>query len=96
MFSLRVSARSRSTKKKTHFLFFFFEKKKKLNRRFPHLGCELMEFPKGRHLEPPQWDRGPAFSSFESGYISGAFFSFGAVRRALEEKRKEEKVRDRG
>ena len=96
LFSLRVSARSRSTKKKTHFLFFFFEKKKKLNRRFPHLGCELMEFPKGRHLEPPQWDRGPAFSSFESGYISGAFFSFGAVRRALEEKRKEEKVRDRG
>ena len=42
--------------------------------RFPHLGCELMEFPKAsngvKHLEPPQWDRGPAFSSFESGYIS--------------------------
>lgn len=37
-----------------------------------------MEFPKGsngeaKYLEPPQWDRGPAFSSFESGYISGEF-----------------------
>ena len=41
-----------------------------------------MEFPKGgKHLEPPQWDRGPAFSSFESGYIAGAF-----SERELEEK----------
>ena len=69
--------------KNSLFFFFSLKKKKKLeNRRFPHLGCELMEFPKGgKHLEPPQWDRGPAFSSFESGYIAGAF-----SERELEEK----------
>lgn len=54
-----------------------------------------MEFPKGsnsgKHLEPPQWDRGPAFSSFESGYIAGEF-SFGFWR---VEKKEEEKSRSR-
>ena len=73
------------TKRKKLTFFFLLSKKKKKkleNRRFPHLGCELMEFPKGgKHLEPPQWDRGPAFSSFESGYIAGAF-----SERELEEK----------
>lgn len=38
--------------------------------RYPHHGCELMELPAGREIS--SWDRGPFFSTFESGYITGA------------------------
>ena len=38
--------------------------------RFPAGGCELAALTPG--LKPTQWDRGPAFSTFESGYITPA------------------------
>lgn len=38
--------------------------------RFPAGGCELMSLTPG--LKPTQWDRGPAFSTFESGYVTPA------------------------
>lgn len=37
---------------------------------YPYHGCQLMQLPQG--VEPENWDRGPTFSSFESGYITGA------------------------
>ena len=37
--------------------------------RFPAGACELMALEPG--LAPVQWDRGPAFSTFESGYLTG-------------------------
>ena len=38
--------------------------------RFPAGGCELAALTPG--LKPTQWDRGPAFSTFESGYLTPA------------------------
>ena len=37
---------------------------------YPHRGCQLMQLAKTG--QPDAWDRGPTFSSFESGYITGA------------------------
>ena len=36
---------------------------------YPYQGCQLMQLPKD--VEPQNWDRGPMFSSFQSGYITG-------------------------
>ena len=38
--------------------------------RFPHRGCELAALEPG--VAPTQWDRGPAFSTFEGGFITKA------------------------
>ena len=36
---------------------------------YPYHGCQLMQLPKD--VEPQHWDRGPMFSSFQMGYITG-------------------------
>ena len=36
---------------------------------YPYHGCQLMQLP--RDVEPQNWDRGPMFSSIQSGYITG-------------------------
>ena len=36
---------------------------------YPYHGCQTMQLPK--NVEPQHWDRGPMFSSFQSGYITG-------------------------
>lgn len=86
--------------KKRQLTFFLCPSGAKLkNRRFPHLGCELMEFPKSKHLEPPQWDRGPSFSSFESGYISGELSGFWGESNLKKKKgrgRRKQKLTKRG
>ena len=38
---------------------------------YPYHGCQLMQLPEG--VEPENWNRGPIFSSFESGYITGTY-----------------------
>jgi hypothetical protein len=38
---------------------------------YPYHGCQLMQVPKDSM--PQDWDRGPSFSSFQSGYITGVF-----------------------
>ena len=40
------------------------------NGHYPYHGCQLMQLP--RETMPQNWNRGPSFSSFESGYVTGA------------------------
>ncbi len=39
------------------------------SKMYPYHGCQTMQLPK--EVEPQNWDRGPMFSSFQSGYITG-------------------------
>ena len=39
------------------------------SKMYPYHGCQLMQLPE--KVEPQNWDRGPMFSSFQSGYITG-------------------------
>ncbi|CAL8464438.1 g3973 [Coccomyxa elongata] len=39
------------------------------NGHYPYHGCQLMQLP--QDVMPQNWNRGPVFSSFESGYITG-------------------------
>ncbi|KAK9903381.1 hypothetical protein WJX75_004474 [Coccomyxa subellipsoidea] len=36
---------------------------------YPYHGCQLMQLPS--NVMPQNWNRGPVFSSFESGYVTG-------------------------
>lgn len=43
------------------------------SKMYPYHGCQTMQLP--TDVEPENWDRGPMFSSFQSGYITGTVAS---------------------